>query len=75
MDCYLCKAPASEEPLLGDWHHVKCPECGEYQLVDTAVAMAASRTVDVEAMRSWLASQRESSKKVPRITSPRMRYK
>jgi hypothetical protein len=69
MDCYLCKAAATEKKGHGGRLPVDCPGCGNYEISSSAIGMISSRRVDVEALRPWLDAQRESPQDAPYIGS------
>lgn len=50
MNCYICNGHADSIQSTGDYEHLVCKSCGEYQISGTAVAMVETnnlRTGDV----------------------------
>jgi len=75
MKCYICKSDTPEpENSIGDYRHIGCTSCGEYNISGTAVTESESRAVDAEAMQQLLKERRKATSDTPRITSIEMVY-
>ena len=71
MECFVCNAEAEELPTSGDYVPVNCPQCGEYRVVGTVAhdLRYKGRWLQAEAMRQWIAEQREKGAERPMINS------
>ncbi|VVP11749.1 hypothetical protein PS854_03336 [Pseudomonas fluorescens] len=72
MKCFICSTESNEVPSAGDYTQLDCPQCGEYRLSGTAIALFKEHNwkFNVEFTRLWLESQR-SGGTIPLITSDR----
>lgn len=71
MRCYICEKQAVEAPRAGDGENIDCPECGEYAISGTAVAMLRRdvRVFNLARSREWLAEERAQGQQRPLINS------
>lgn len=48
MECYICKGPVIFIKTTGDYEHLSCSSCGEYEISGTAVVMSNSKSLRTE---------------------------
>jgi len=72
MECFICATDSSEVPSSGDYKQLACPDCGEYRISGTAIALFKEHNwrFDVDLTRRWLTSQLGTGK-LPLIDSDR----
>ncbi|MFJ7312897.1 hypothetical protein ACIQVE_09025 [Pseudomonas sp. NPDC098747] len=72
MECFICGTESSEVPSAGDYKQLACPECGEYKLSGTAIALFKEHNwkFNIEFTRLWLETQRKGGT-IPLISSER----
>jgi DNA-directed RNA polymerase subunit RPC12/RpoP len=72
MKCFICAAESNEVPSSGDYKQIACPECGEYKISGTAIALFKEHNwkFNIEEARRWIASH-QGSGTIPMIDSNR----
>lgn len=63
VKCFICKLEASEVKALGDYRQIDCPQCGEYKIIGTAIALFEEHNCefDVGLATRWLRSEQISA--------------
>lgn len=70
MACRICSEPAEEVVPGGDYRDWDCGTCGRYRISRTLLAEldATNRSLDVEATRLWIATNRATGD-VPNLST------
>lgn len=70
MACRICNEPAEDIAPLGDYQDWNCSGCGRYRISGTLLAEldANKQSLDVEATRIWIATNRATGD-VPNLST------